>query len=196
MPKKAVQELKTQIKRVESLGVPFIHDGMQYGVHLKKVYCRPVDKFRVPKQVRILEGTEIVFPHAFAETTVEEVILPHTLESIGDSAFMQCSQLRTIHGGGDLNTLGEWAFAYCPQLRELHLNNTCKTTIIPTQLCRCDENLREVWLPKWTKAILEGAFLGCTNLHTVHLPDTHVLIAPHVFSEDCRTELVYYKQDK
>ncbi len=78
--------------------------------------------------------------------TLQTVVLPDSLRTIGKQAFHLCYNLREIRFGNDLQTIGESAFDACFALKKL---------VAPNSLQKIDHY----------------AFVNCTSLETVSLPD-------------------------
>ena len=67
-------------------------------------------------------GTKTVAGAAFYKCTeLSEILLPHSVVSIGNSAFYGCSALRTLHLPDTLEIIGNGALAYCSALTEFTL---------------------------------------------------------------------------
>lgn len=65
--------------------------------------------------VTIPEGVRIIAPGVFAEhTEVTSVVLPDSLETIGEGAFEACSGLKQVSGGTNVLRIKDRAFAGCP----------------------------------------------------------------------------------
>ena len=50
---------------------------------------------------------------------VKRVIVPNSVESIGECAFVYCESLASIEIPSSVKSIGKWAFAMCTGLREL-----------------------------------------------------------------------------
>ena len=74
------------------------------------------------------DSLETIGESAFAECTLlTTIVLPSTLETIGASAFNYCSALTTIVLSSTLKTIGANAFYYCFALTTITLYNSIKT---------------------------------------------------------------------
>ncbi len=101
--------------------------------------CRilsPKDKYET-KYV-IPEGVSSIAPHAFStdDSILEEVVLPESLKSIDEEAFLNCRKLTKINIPSALTYIGENAFSHC--------------------------NLKfsKLEIPRGVKELLEGTFSG------------------------------------
>ena len=106
--------------------------------------------------------------------TLEEVVLPNSLENIEAYCFNKLESLKSIVIPDNVNTISNYAFADCKNLNTVHFGEGLKT-------------------------IKEGAFSGC-SLKEVHLPfdcvvddkafDEHVKIVRDVkFKQEESTSL-------
>lgn len=65
--------------------------------------------------VTIPEGVRIIAPGVFAEhVEITSVVLPDSLETIGEGAFEACSRLKQVSGGTNVLRIKDRAFAGCP----------------------------------------------------------------------------------
>jgi hypothetical protein len=98
---------------------------------------------------------------AFAESGIEQLILPGTVQSIDSHAFENCLHLKSVffevHTGNDGVQFGVEVFQGCVQL------NT-------------------VVLSEGTTEITESMFRNCANLETIHLPSSISIIGKTCFA--------------
>ena len=73
--------------------------------------------------------------------------IPNSVISIGDAAFMDCSNLKSLRIGKGVTEIGEGAFSQCG-------------------------NLDYIYLPKGLTAIGKRAFYGCLKLKYITIPET------------------------
>ena len=78
------------------------------------------------ERVEFGEGTKEIAPYAFwsntLRTNLTEVILPASVEKIGEFAFFNCSRIESINLAGVKN-VGNYAFMNCAGLTEVNLTN-------------------------------------------------------------------------
>ena len=103
------------------------------------------------------------------KSTLVEVVLPESVESIGYYAFSGCSKLEKINFPSALRSIGASSFYGC-HFKELN---------IPATLTSIDGNafwdntaLESVMLPETMTMLGGSAFRGCTSLTSVTLPKT------------------------
>lgn len=114
--------------------------------------------------------------------TLEEVVLPSSISSIGNSAFYGCSNLPSISLPSDLESIGHGAFAGCSSLSSLNLPIGI-TSIGRSAFLGCS-NISRVTLPSGLTSIGGSAFMNCTNLEYVSIPETLSQVESKVF-EGC-----------
>lgn len=94
------------------------------------------------------------------DSTIKNIVLPETLESIGAGAFAGCTGLEKVSIPSSVDTVPQGAFQGCTSLSHVHLEEG---------VTRIDAN----------------AFDGCTNLKTLVLPDTIETVNVTAF-ESCK----------
>lgn len=94
---------------------------------------------------------------AFCGMSIREVILPDSVDTIGSSAFAECSSLRKVVTNAEY--IGDSAFEYCTSLKEL-----------------CDSSI---------KSVGDCAFLNCKSLETADF--TGVTEIPYMAFTRCRS---------
>ncbi|PID89834.1 MAG: hypothetical protein CSA97_06070 [Bacteroidetes bacterium] len=124
---------------------------------------------------------------------LESVSIPSTVKTIGEGAFSGCQDLTTVQLQEGLETIGIAAFINCTKLTAITLptslktldqvaftNTGIKTVEIPGDLncrnafkeCKSLETVTILPGPKESIKTIEGdAFVNCTALKTVTLPD-------------------------
>lgn len=121
-----------------------------------------------------------IAPGAFAGNTNAFVVdLPDTVREIGHHAFAG-SRLDTIHLGNGLETVGDNAFSDCAELRTVTFDST-GVTLGKSVFADCVA-LRTITLPEELTLLPESSFYGCTNLYTVTLPAALTEIGSGAFS--------------
>jgi hypothetical protein len=89
------------------------------------------------------DGTVIIEGNAFESAKhLTEVILPDSVEEIGDHAFLHCEGLTALHFGKGLKIIGGQAFGFC-------------------------KSLTEVTIPDHVEELSYSVFSGCEKLETV-----------------------------
>lgn len=136
----------------------------------------------------IPEGCTTIGQYAFANTNVERVVIPSTIQSIGAYVFYQCSSITDVISKSTI--IGAQMFYECENLKNINLENTVTigkqafnnpnggttkivglvlpeglTSIGEYAFTRCD--ITEIVLPSTLTTIGQSVFLGCTSLKKV-----------------------------
>ena len=98
---------------------------------------------------------------------MKTAVIESGVTSIGNCAFMDCSELEKITFPDTLTTVGERAFEYCTDLEEAVFPGCKKLGYGAFRFC---EDLSAVQLPEGIAEIGEWAFEGCVNLKAITLP--------------------------
>lgn len=117
---------------------------------------------------------------AFAYATVRVVELGENIESISDSAFINCTNLSEVIVNQKLYVLGSRVFENCTNLKSINLGNTI--TSIGTK-CFTGSGLTKITVPGSCKTIGGNAFNGCANLEEVVIEDGVEFIGGSAFYE-------------
>ena len=115
---------------------------------------------------------------------LKTVTLPDSITEIGKSAFLGCSALREISLPKRLTKISETAFAECSSLQTINIPDSV-TEIEPGAFVEC-YGLQEVSLPKRLTKIGNGTFIGCRSLQTIKIPNSVTEIGKSAF-DDCPT---------
>jgi hypothetical protein len=102
---------------------------------------------------------------AFDSDTLTSIIMPKSLESIGDRSFYECDNLETVYLPKSCQSIGSYAFYHCINLKNIDISNIYELgehafeyTKIETINFKCYD-------------VAYGAFSGCQNLKTIILPE-------------------------
>ena len=119
------------------------------------------------------EGTTSIENQRFAmDEEIISVIIPASVDHIGEYAFYGCPNLKsvTFEEGSKLKEIGYAVFAYCPNLTDIVLPDNLEV-ISDYALYGCS-GLTEVTIPGSVTTIGEGAFSDCSNLKTINFAGT------------------------
>ncbi len=94
--------------------------------------------------------------YAFAGKTFTEFTIPEGVETIGESAFMQCPNLKSITLPNSLKSIGFWSFGQCSKLESVTFGNGLET-IGESSFYKCTA-LKEAILPNSVKFLDSQAF--------------------------------------
>ena len=120
----------------------------------------------------ILPGTNTCEISGIGSCTDRDVVIPQVIDGyqvigIGNSAFYDCSELKSILIPKGITRLGYNAFFFC-------------------------RNLTNVIIPDGVTYIGNGAFSSCNKLITITLPETLTDIGDSVFAHSFELTSIYY----
>lgn len=110
----------------------------------------------------IIESTSNTLLFGCKNTTI-----PHSVTSIGSSAFYKCSGLTSLNIPPSVKTIESSAFSNCTNLTSINLPNSIKA--LKDNTFYCCTGLTAVALPNTLTSISEQAFLGCPNITDITL---------------------------
>lgn len=182
--------------------------------YILKAYKGIEETVTVPETCNGLPVTCIGALSFASNTSVKEVILPDSVTSIEDSAFMGCAHLESIRLSSKLSNIGVRAFANCLSLKAVELPaetfsigdyaffncGMLKAVELPTKMIKygkyvfaeCKE-LESVTIPYTMTYVPEGMFNKCTSLKSVTFPNTVEKISKCAFMDCTSLEAVDFK---
>ena len=150
--------------------------------------------YNLREKVYLKEGTRGIAYRAFAELhdrsakdiTIHAMVMPDSVEYIGESAFYDCYNLTEITLSKNLKFIGEMAFNFCNSLENITLPNSL-TIISAGAFSDCP--LTSITLPDSLTFIGDGAFYNC-SLTSVTLPKGITQVYSNTFF-NCPLSTVY-----
>ncbi|MGN1418890.1 MAG: leucine-rich repeat protein, partial [Acutalibacteraceae bacterium] len=166
-------------------------DNWENGVlYLGSVLLKAEPSFKGVYTVK--DGTTEILGDAFSSCSgLTSVILPASLEAIGNNAFQFCSKLKTVNIPEGVKSIGDYAFAGCFALTDAVLPSSLEElgegvfmldialksanvpnsiTEIPSLLFAGCLSLENAPINANTVYIGEGAFVGCTSFKDIFIP--------------------------
>lgn len=154
------------------------------------------------KKVIFEYGTNIIPDNALKNcTSVEEIILPDSIEEIGWYAFSNCTNLTNIKIPENVVTIGvsafsgsgiieitipdsvvvlEDSFRGTKNLKKVIFKEGCRT--IPEKALQNCVSVEEIVIPNNVTKIGQNAFSGCTSLIDITIPNSVEEIGSYAFS--------------
>lgn len=102
-------------------------------------------------------------------TSLKSIELPEGLREIGDDSFLRCESLERISIPDSVVTIGNQTFFNCISLREASLPGSLKA--IPERMFEFCESLTEITIPEGIRWIGANAFFRCSGLRSITIPD-------------------------
>jgi hypothetical protein len=115
-----------------------------------------------------------------AKSNLTTIILPTSINAIGQSAFENCSGLSSISIPPSVASIGNSAFFGCSSLASLELPPSL-TSIEYNTLQGC-ASLTDILIPASVTSVGSGAFQDCTGLTTVTIPSSVTTIGSYAFA--------------
>ena len=112
-------------------------------------------------------------------SSLQQITLPVGVTSIGASAFWNCSSLQRITLPVGVTSIGKWAFEGCSSLQQIMIPDSV-TSIGNWAFWGCS-SLQQITLPDSVTSIGESAFWGCSSLQQITIPDGVTSIGESAF---------------
>lgn len=125
--------------------------------------------------------TEIPYQFFYGKKVVKKIILPTTLETIGESAFYECSDLTQVVFPSSLKTINRYSFYRCTSLQQVVLPEGL-TSMGEQTFDYCTSN-KYIKLPSTLKSIKEYTFYNNEALEKIDFSDGLTEIANYAFYE-------------
>ena len=130
----------------------------------------------IPKRIR-QDITEVVVPDSVESigdnafeycTSLTSIKIPSSVQSIGNWAFTQCTSLESVEVPSSVKSIGQEAFYWCTRLERIDISNGTKS--IGELAFRQCTSLKHIKIPSSVESIGYGAFIGCTSLESIIIP--------------------------
>lgn len=150
-----------------------------------------------------IEGTDYkitsITARAFEDNTkIEKVVIPGTIEKIGNFAFQDCSNLKEVVLNEGIKEIGDSSFWGCG-ITTITIPDSVET-IYHYAFFRC-HSLEEVVIGSGLKDINNGTFNACENLKKVTIKskydiESYSTEAYQVFSRCTSLEVIYVPEER
>ena len=135
--------------------------------------CYTLTHISIPDCVSSIED------NAFSGTSLEEIIIPYSVRSIGEKAFYECEDLKKVTLQNNMTEIAERSFCGCTSLKSINIPKSV-TTIGASAFYDCT-SLKDLVLPDNITSIGERAFHNCSSLTKVTIPDSVTEIGRYAF---------------
>ena len=135
------------------------------------------------REVVLPESIDEIGNDAFAGcVNLQSVTIPDSIRTIGDGAFSGCSSLTSADLGGMLETLGARAFEGCTSLQSVEFGENL-ATVGEFAFDGCS-SLVSAYLPNSVSSLGTGAFRNNTSLQYVNIP-SGISSIPRIAFQNC-----------
>ena len=110
---------------------------------------------------------------------IRVIIVKDGVESVGDLAFYQYSNVVSVELAKSVKSIGAYAFSDCEALEMISLSGV--EHIGKSAFARCT-SLTSIRLPKTVKTIEDKAFYRCTGLESVYIPESVSSLGNMIFT--------------
>ncbi|MBQ2848436.1 MAG: leucine-rich repeat domain-containing protein [Clostridia bacterium] len=117
--------------------------------------------------------------HFAANSDIERINLPDSIEHIGESAFSDCRKLTEINLPKNVKTIGDFAFYNCDLLTEVLFPDTV-ISLGERAFGGCD-GLTQITLPKNVETVGKWAFYNCDSATEITIPENVRSFSQHAF---------------
>lgn len=116
-------------------------------------------------------------------SNITSVDIPHSVLSIGEGAFKNCSGIASVVFNADSCLSAGWyinpAFSGCTSITSFTLGENVR--VIPNCLCTGLSCLSAISIPDSVNIIGEWAFQGCSGLNSLIIPNSVITIGSNAF---------------
>ncbi len=149
------------------------------GVPVKTIYNEAFKNTNITSVI-IPNSVEYIGDSAFYSCdSLQRIVIPDNVTSIGYGAFRDCDSLQSVEIGNSVTSIGDYAFYSCDSLQSAEIGNSV-TGIGDYVFYSCD-SLQSVVIPDSVTSIGEDAFAYCDSLQSVVIPDSVTSIGEDAF---------------
>ena len=138
----------------------------------------------------IFKGEEVGPSVLEGVNTVETVIMDNGVKRVSESAFLNCTSLKSVSIPLSLRTIKERGFSGCTSLTEITIPNV--VVYIEKQAFQGCTGLSEFVIPNSVETVGEGAFKDCSSLETVTVGQGVKIIDEGAFADCTSLKEVYF----
>lgn len=195
-----------------SMDNTIIEDGVTFSKNKKILIKYSADKTNATYSIP--EGVEHIYNGAFAGenndwgsvdgiVALETIIIPNSVKSIGEKAFMNCKNLKNINIPDSVTSIGSEVFRNCTSLKKITIPDSVVGTLGYYEFSGCTSlsdvtigsgisslgwcvfedctSLTDVKLSNGLKELGQIPFRNCTSLKTLVIPDSVTYIGEGAF---------------
>lgn len=137
-------------------------DGVLYLKNQESLVAYPLGRNKVET---IKEGTKEVLEYAFYSCEAKEIVLPESLELIGENVFSYSKRLQKINIPSKIEEISDMSFDTCLSLKDISFGNSVKR-IGERAFWGCAE-IKNLNFPSSLRIIAKSAFESCTKIENI-----------------------------
>lgn len=160
-------------------------DGVLYEKKEQRLVCYPPAHEK--ETLVVPDGIRVIGEESLNDAPLSSIILPDTVTTIENGAFMWCSQLKEINIPQGVTKIDGYTFYFCNSLPSITIPDTV-TSIGYYAFAYCDA-LTEVVIPESVTLIRSNAFSECDNLTSIIVPASVTEIEEDAFYECAKLTL-------
>lgn len=181
----SLKDLQVAAENSNFVAVDSVLFSADMSVLLAYPNAKPDESYRIPEQVKII-GEK-----AFQECgNLRSVELPADLIEIEKYAFSGCATLAAVEIPDSVQQIGTFAFSNCSDLTAVKIGQGI--TAIPAYAFNNCSNLQSVTLSSQLQTIGSRAFARCGTLDGISIPDSLSQIAEDAFLQTNITNVRFY----
>lgn len=124
--------------------------------------------------------------------TIQDLVIPSGVTSIGDSAFAGCDSLQTVSIPQSVTSIGEGAFSSCTNLTSLTLATGIGITSIPKNFCYMNGKLTTTNIPEGVQSIGADAYFK-SAISSITVPYTVLTLEKEAFYSCEKLESIVFQ---
>lgn len=139
--------------------------------------------FRSNKFIEIViipDTVEIIGERAFENSTIKSIVIPDSVSKIGQATFRDCHNLTSCVLPNTLLCLEAKLFSGCSSLESVNIPNC--VSFIGDYTFAGNSSLEGIMIPVAVNSIGEFAFSGCSSLENITIPDAVTSISWGTFA--------------
>ena len=175
---------KSLPKKSENVKTENVYMGFKYERVASKIrickYCGSEYSVTIPARINDLPVTSIGDEAFKNYTSLTEIEVPNSVESIGNRTFSGCINLKNIIIPKGVKSIGDETFKYCMSLTGIEIPDSVES-IGKGTFSGCI-NLKNIIIPKGVKSIGDETFKYCMSLTGIEIPDSVESIGKGTFS--------------
>ena len=118
--------------------------------------------------ISIPESVKCIKSYAFVASALTEVVIPKTVEELGDGIFFGCSELKSVKILCPLPELPSGMFAFCGKLTDISIHSL--NGRIGSEAFKYCTSLQRFEIPEGTTELETNVFLYCFGLEEIVIP--------------------------